>query len=145
MPSRWGTSYFTPQPDHPGKEAERGNQIRAEMGRNSHQQTQQKRHSATGMAEDHSPGYSDAKKLKSLCHPGTLEGPKYEVEWKASSGCLGSPAAETGKREQSKGAGIQRVSSEVRQAPHVGWAEHARARRGPRGCRGAAGVRAGWG
>ena len=79
------------------------------------------------MTEDHSPGYSDAKKPKSICHPGTLEGPKYEVEWKASSGCLGSPALRREKESSrsGRGAGIQRVSSEVRQAPHRGWVERA--------------------
>lgn len=51
-----------------------------------------------GMAEDNSPGYSDAEKPKNLCHPGTLEGPKYEVEWKASLGCLGRPALTREKR-----------------------------------------------
>lgn len=33
----------------------------------------QKRHSATGMAEDNSPGYSDAENPKSLCHRGLLK------------------------------------------------------------------------
>ena len=38
-----GNLIFHPQLDHPGKEAERGNQTRAEMGKNSHQQTHAKR------------------------------------------------------------------------------------------------------
>lgn len=50
------------------------------------------------MAEDNSPRYSDAEKPKNFCHLGTLEGPKYEVEWKESSGCLGRPALTREKR-----------------------------------------------
>ena len=61
------------------------------------------------MAEDNSPGYSDAEKPKNLCHPGTLEGPKYEVEWKASLGCLGRPALTREKRAVEGGAGRGRL------------------------------------